>query len=296
MKMVTCMLCSQAHFRLLFEQTGSQAGETIRYHVVQCKGCHLIASWPTSVAPLNGDQQYLDPDYMENHGATDQRFNRWNTKHHFIRKLNLLEQHTKVGRLLDVGCGNGVFLSAAVKRGWQAVGIDINPASVSYIQQRFPGIEIRNTSFIDAGFDDESFDVVTFIHILEHFEDPKPVLAEAYRILKPGGFVLIAVPSLEVRLQTMIEALPIPRRRQASIMRYIGSIWPPHHLTHFSSNTLRAFLELSDFEVLEVTPVWKIRPRSMVSLKVWLLYQTIGLMARMLRVGIHVEVLAAKPC
>src|SRR5207253_8058958 len=90
------------------------------------------------------------------------------------------------GRLLDFGCGNGSFLHRVRKQGWDATGLDVarlavqgarNETSAGVLVGTLPHPELLPASF----------DVVTMWHALEHVHDPLAVLAEARRLLAPGG-------------------------------------------------------------------------------------------------------------
>ncbi len=96
-------------------------------------------------------------------------------------------------RLLDVGCGNGAFLSIAKKLGFEVYGVE--PSDFNPTLSQKEGFTIRKGLLEDAGFGDEFFDVVTLNHVLEHAPDPAAMLADVKRIVKPGGFVIIAVPN-----------------------------------------------------------------------------------------------------
>ncbi len=98
------------------------------------------------------------------------------------------------GRLLDVGCHDGYLVRQIRSRvGW-AIGLDplTQPGrrdGVEFIRDSFPGrIPIRESSF----------DCITMLAVLEHMADPDRVAAECFRVLRPGGRVILTVPSPSV--------------------------------------------------------------------------------------------------
>ena len=106
------------------------------------------------------------------------------------------------GRVLDVGCGRGVLLQEFRRRGWEVQGTELSESAASYARQtlKIP-VEIGDLEAI--GFPPNYFDAITLWHVLEHVADPRALLAEIRRILKPDGVLLVAVPnfgSLEARV------------------------------------------------------------------------------------------------
>ncbi|MEE8331426.1 MAG: bifunctional 2-polyprenyl-6-hydroxyphenol methylase/3-demethylubiquinol 3-O-methyltransferase UbiG [Acidimicrobiia bacterium] len=105
--------------------------------------------------------------------------------------------------VLDIGCGGGLLAEAIADLGFPVTGIDRSQASVAAGHDR-----ARNVRYVvgDAGrlpFADDSFDVVTAMEVLEHVADPAAVVAEAGRILKPGGLFFFAGPN-RTRLSRLV--------------------------------------------------------------------------------------------
>jgi len=90
-------------------------------------------------------------------------------------------------RVLDLGAGPGMVTAAAAGRGAAAVGIDFSPSMVEEARARHPGLEFQQASADALPFPDASFDVVTSNFMLHHVGRPEQVLAEAARVLRPGG-------------------------------------------------------------------------------------------------------------
>jgi SAM-dependent methyltransferase len=133
------------------------------------------------------------------------------------------------GRLLDFGCGGGVFLERMHLQGWRVTGLDVSGAAVTRIQRDL-ALPAYVGTLPHPALPPAGFDVITMWHSLEHVHAPLAVLREARRLLAPGGRLLIAVPN--------IDSLPF---------RWFGRSWfaldLPRHLTHFSPRTLRLMLE-----------------------------------------------------
>jgi SAM-dependent methyltransferase len=102
------------------------------------------------------------------------------------------------GRVAEVGCGSGRLLSRIGREApVELVAVDYSAPAIQLVRQsaRAFGVSVRPV-LADAtclGFADQTFDFILSGGLLEHFEDPKPALAEMVRILKPGGVVFAAV-------------------------------------------------------------------------------------------------------
>lgn len=100
------------------------------------------------------------------------------------------------GRLLDVGCGDGSFLSSMKQLGWNVIGVEPDGKSVSIASEKF-GLEVFHGSLERAKFPDKHFDAITMNHVIEHVPNPIELLAECVRVLKPGGKIMVATPNIK---------------------------------------------------------------------------------------------------
>ena len=101
------------------------------------------------------------------------------------------------GKLLDVGCGAGVFLQRMHALGWSATGLDFDAKAIDNAKKMHgDGITFMNADLFGARFPDNSFDAVTLSHVIEHVPDPVALLAEVRRILKVGGRLVMTTPNL----------------------------------------------------------------------------------------------------
>lgn len=96
-------------------------------------------------------------------------------------------------RLLDVGCGNGNYLEFARRAGWLVRGVDFDPQAVAAARAR--GLDVLEGTIKVLAAESACYDRITLSHILEHVYDPWDVLADCYRLLKPGGVLWLETPN-----------------------------------------------------------------------------------------------------
>jgi ubiquinone/menaquinone biosynthesis C-methylase UbiE len=90
-------------------------------------------------------------------------------------------------RVVDLGCGSGVFSDLLRRAGFACVGIDISPKLVALGRRKFPTVEFLQGDVEHLPFPDASFDGALLSGLVHHFPDPSRCAAELFRILRPGG-------------------------------------------------------------------------------------------------------------
>lgn len=157
--------------------------DRIHYRMVRCNNCGLVRSDPI-VPPDVLSRLYSKStfDYDEEVG---------NLKLCYGRYLNSLARYNvKKDALLEIGCGNGFFLDEAVKKGYINVS-GVEP-SIDAVDRADPQIRpLIVCNIMQAGlFNSDQFDVICMFQVLDHIPDPKKLLEECFRIVKPGGLIL----------------------------------------------------------------------------------------------------------
>jgi 2-polyprenyl-3-methyl-5-hydroxy-6-metoxy-1,4-benzoquinol methylase len=232
-----CPICEVAPTKYL----GRRGGEAHRQNlgveceVWRCQECGLTFPNPMPI-PLGGlDQHYaVSPDEYFQHHATEQK-NLYVSM--LMQQLKSLKDES--GTLLDIGAGRGELLSAAMKEGWRAVGIETSSTFAAYAAQH-TGAEIRREPLEECSFADESFDAVVLGAVLEHLYDPDQVIEEIARILRPGGVLFIDVPNeqgLYFRIGNLYQRL-----RLRDWVVNLAPTFSPFHVFGFSPKSLRALL------------------------------------------------------
>lgn len=104
-------------------------------------------------------------------------------------------------RVLDFGCGSGEGTAAMARSAASILRVDVAPDAIAHARERNAGANIAYET-IDGAVPaaDDSFDAVCSFQVLEHVKDPDAYLAEARRVLRPGGQLLLATPDRRARL------------------------------------------------------------------------------------------------
>lgn len=111
------------------------------------------------------------------------------------RRFELIQRYTKLegARILDVGCGLGLYVHEFRAYSMDVWGVDVDPEKVAEASRVLPNIGLAPAEKLP--FADNSFDVLLSHEVLEHVEDDRQAVLEAYRVLKPGGRLVIFVPN-----------------------------------------------------------------------------------------------------
>ena len=96
-------------------------------------------------------------------------------------------------KVLDMGCGNGSLIKSIKQLAdINACGIDISPEMINECKQRYSDITFSLSSGEKLDFDDNTFDMIVTSCVLHHLDQPRNFFAEAHRILKPNGKLVVA--------------------------------------------------------------------------------------------------------
>lgn len=222
-------LCGEIKYTLTFAHNKLLNGDQ-GASVITCTSCDLMRTTPRPLVQVaTTEELYQDQDYFA--GARENA-NLWYQMQTPI--IEDVKRYKKNGAWLDIGSGLGFLPAVAKKHGFEARGIDLNKSVVKEGQDHF-NHPVSLSSFEEIK--DESFDIISINHVLEHVEDPKTFLTLAATKLKRDGILVIGVPNIMggvPRLIRFLNSLGLKR----------GSNWLWHgyqlsqHLWHFTPKSL----------------------------------------------------------
>ena len=199
----------------------------------------LITSPQPSLENLG--EYYESVDYISH---TDSKRSLFEKAYHFVKsialknKLDLINSlQPDKGRILDIGAGTGDFLSVAKQNGWQTIGVEPSEKAKGIAKN-------KGVSFVEktTELEDQSFDVVSMWHVLEHVPDLNEQIKELKRLLKPNGTLIIAVPNFK-----------------SFDAKHYGKFWAaydvPIHFWHFSKTAIRSLFQKERMKLVKVLPM-----------------------------------------
>jgi 2-polyprenyl-3-methyl-5-hydroxy-6-metoxy-1,4-benzoquinol methylase/rubredoxin len=212
------------------------------FKLQQCTSCGFVFT-----NPRPDDQSLLayydSPDYLSHHS---QDFSIVNLVYQGLRRINIrhkfshIKRYVSRGVLLDIGCGTGELLNYFQSKKWTVKGIEPYAPAREFAIKKY-GLDIQDENGL-LKLPDESFDVISMWHVLEHVADINDRIKVISRLLKPSGYLIIALPNLN-----------------SWDAQHYGKYWAaydvPRHLHHFSKSTIAALVEKHQFLFVESYPM-----------------------------------------
>ena len=197
----------------------------------------------TSPQPNENDlgKYYESEDYISH---TDNKRSLFEKAYHIVKnialknKLNLINSgNPQKGRILDIGAGTGDFLLTAKENGWDTVGVEPSDRAKSIAIK-------KGISFVEkiSELENNSFDVITMWHVLEHVPNLELQIQELKRLLKPTGTLIVAVPNFK-----------------SFDANHYKTFWAaydvPIHFWHFSKKAIQSLFEKVDMRLEKILPM-----------------------------------------
>jgi len=199
--------------------------------IVRCRKCGFIYANPQEEVEkiISAYQQMEDDLYL-----AEEKGRRQAAK----IVLKRISKFGSKGRILEIGCSAGFFLDEARQLGWQGYGIDLSHWAVEHCQKKLKLENVIEGSLLEnTHFAYNYFDAVVMLDVIEHLHNPRQVLEEIRRILKPGGILCVSTPDIN-----------------SFLSRFLKAQWwgiQKAHLSYFSRKTLEQMLIACGFKVIK---------------------------------------------
>ena len=228
-----CEICGSESFDpkfIAYDRNNKTTGQIFK--IMECKGCGVNQTLPLpDLAELS--QYYPLPYYPT--GYVSEKYYQSHIARFQLAKIKIIQAFAQTGRLLDIGCGVGHFIRTALNQGYKAECVEFSETAAAVGRERW-NLQIVSGDFLSSQFMPESFDIITLWQVFEHLREPRSVLCKIYKLLKPNGLLVIAVPNF------------------ASVQaRVFRNRWyhldVPRHLFHYSPESLVKILDTCNLHV-----------------------------------------------
>jgi SAM-dependent methyltransferase len=156
------------------------------------------------------------------------------------RKLSMIEKYHGKGKILDIGCATGQFLNHMALHGWEATGIEPDVKTRDRAISEY-GLQVFPEDHLNT-LNNNSFDVITMWHVLEHVSDLNGRMSQLKNLLKPKGTLIVAVPN----------------SNSYDAKKY-NTFWAgydlPRHLYHFTKPDVKLLAERHGFGIVKILPM-----------------------------------------
>jgi 2-polyprenyl-3-methyl-5-hydroxy-6-metoxy-1,4-benzoquinol methylase len=216
-----------------------------QFDIIECPNCTLKVTSP--IPPADKIAPYYNfTDYISH---TDINEGWMNKLYHKVRKRTLTQKTNWIqslftgfkGNLLEIGAGTGAFANAMQLKGWKVTALEPDEITRSRAKDNY-NLELLPIEAL-YHLPENSFDVITLWHVLEHVHDLNGYFKAVQKLLKPNGRLIIAVPNY-----TSFDA------------QYYQSYWAaydvPRHLYHFNPKSMAALSHKYSFRIVDTIPMW----------------------------------------
>lgn len=230
---MACNLCGSSSSTEVFPAGAAQV-----HRIVRCDVCGFMYANPAGEPEHVVVESWPEDPSLDLARQRPQRYEkeRLQVRDYKRTREQLLALHPNRGSLLEIGSSMGFLLQAFHSDGWKVTGVE--PDANCCRHARGLGINVVRGVLESAQLPDASADVVVMLHVIEHVPDPVGTLREIWRILRPGGHLVLETPRYDTLMFRVLG------RRERSI-RCDG------HVQFFTTATLRRACQLAGLQVLE---------------------------------------------
>ena len=216
-----------------------------QFDIIECPNCTVRVTSPIPAADKIAPY-YNFTDYISH---TDTNKGWMNQLYHKVRKRTLTQKTNWIqslftgfkGNLLEIGAGTGAFANAMKNKGWNVTALEPDQTTRTRAKDNY-NLDLLPIEAL-YNLPENSFDVITLWHVLEHVHDLNGYFKAIHKLLKQNGRLIIAVPNY-----TSFDA------------RFYKTFWAaydvPRHLYHFSPKSIASLSNKYRFKIVETRPMW----------------------------------------
>lgn len=198
-----CNLCGGNEYTLVYPSTlrAEPGPDSVKItdgeynvcgQIVRCNGCGLVCVNPRqdSEAVVSLYSQMEDETYHHEAAGRKTAFRK------ILKRMRKLGSGGDAPRLLDVGAATGLLLQEAERLGWRASGVEPSQWAAKVAKEEY-GLDVHCGTLQDSPFENEEFDFVTAVDVIEHVADPRGLLVDMRERLAPGGILCVVTPDFD---------------------------------------------------------------------------------------------------
>ena len=234
MNLSTCPICKSLNTVELYPENIDLSQLTFTYEftpesqktfrVIKCRNCTHVFCSPLPGNIYKNYEDVVDKEYL--HHSLTRRLSAQSV-------LNIIKSYVPKGRLLDIGCATGDFLSVARDFGYSVEGVELSKWSSKIVEEK--GIKVHKELLMSLSRRfSKRYDIITMWGVIEHFQNPRDEMTCINRLLKPGGILVIWTGDVN-----------------GIISRILGRrwwYWQGQHIQYFTRSSLNHLARLSGFE------------------------------------------------
>lgn len=257
-----CELCGRDKQELYISKIYYYQGQD--YDLVKCPNCGLVFVQPMpDLATIKTfyDEKYFESDFACGMIEGDYLAAEEKRAQEYQSLIGLIKKYKAQGKLLEIGCAGGSFLALAKKAGFEVEGIDISEWAVRQAKNKYQ-LKVQKGRLLELNLKTESYEVIFFADLLEHEPEPIKFLKQVFSLLKPGGLVMLKVPTYVNSIYyQIIKLLPwnlvsdkLDPRLLIALKVTVSNFsrFPPYHLFEFSPSALKAIIRKSGLRVVKL--------------------------------------------
>lgn len=201
--------------------------------IVKCDACGLERTEKlVSARDTKKIISSVEKDFLEEYLGEIESY-----REYFSGKVKKISKYIQKGKLLDIGCGPGVFLEEMKKAAFTVLGVDMSAVVVDYCKSK--SLQVMRKSIYDSYFKNRKYDIVSAFQVIEHTTDADKFIKKIYPLLRKNGLITLSTPDVD-----------------GFIAKIQGTKWFEYYnLEHnyfFTMESIKILLEKNGFEILEL--------------------------------------------